>query len=496
MPDSRPLLERLLNTPNLEKIVPNLQPAVLHRVIERCGLEDSAELVALATPEQLTQVLDVDVWRAPAPGINQAFDADRFGLWISVLMESGAETAAEKLVGLDIELVIAGFAQHLAVFDAGVTVAYTTLDGEQMGGPCAHKDVFSEIGGYAIELRRAGAWEPMLELLAFLATDHTGYFHRLMQGCRRLSSGTSEESGFHSLLEPDEQDLFDLTMDREARRDEQGYVTPAQAQAFLKGGRALRLEGDPPPRSPIATAYFRAIESTAAAGDEAAPVFQILRDAGVLTPQPRALLGPAELERRRLELIEAHLAAEPGSSDDLAFLVNMLIAGCPIQGRPFTAEQALEAAAAICNLGLENWPAHWPAGDLVAAFQVGWNVLYRNVCMHAVESLVATLQAVRCVDGGIQLRLEELRYELRRHIRDGEPWRVREGLDAILALDTAAWAGLLGLIDECPVLHAAADVSRKPVLRINPDDFEFIAQNAQIARVREFLGLLPSILQM
>src|SRR5262245_19998159 len=120
MADSRPLLERLLNTPNLEKIVPNLTPAVLHRVYERFGLEDSAELVALATPEQLTQVLDVDVWRAPAPGIDQAFDAERFGLWISVLMESGAETAAEKLIGLDIELVIAGFARHLAVFDAGV----------------------------------------------------------------------------------------------------------------------------------------------------------------------------------------------------------------------------------------------------------------------------------------------------------------------------------------------------------------------------------------
>src|SRR5262245_32712409 len=111
MANSRPLLERLLNTPNLEKIVPQLQPQVLHRVIERCGLEDSAELVALATPEQLARVLDADVWRAPTPGADEAFDADRFGLWIAVLMEAGETVAAEKLLGLDIELVIGGLAR-------------------------------------------------------------------------------------------------------------------------------------------------------------------------------------------------------------------------------------------------------------------------------------------------------------------------------------------------------------------------------------------------
>lgn len=490
MADSRPLLERLLNTPNLEKIVPNLQPAVLHRVIERCGLEDSAELVALATPEQLAQVMDVDVWR----GIEEAFDPDRFGLWISVLMQCGPDVAAAKLLGLDIELVIAGFAQHLAVFDSGSTVVYTTLDGEQMGGPCAHKDVVSEIGGYAIELRRASAWEPMLELLGFLATEHSGYFHRLMRGCVRLSSDAPEESGFHHLLEEDEQDLFDLTIEREARREQQGFVTPAHAKAFLKGARALQLAASPPPRSPIAAAYFRAIESTGA-DDQPSGVFQILREAGVLTPEPRALLGPAEPRKNRLALIEEHLASRPQGSEALVFLVNALMAGCSIQNRQFTAQEASDAAVAICNLGLENWPVDWPPGDLIAAFQVGWNVLYRSVCMFTAETLVATLQNIRCTDRDFQRRLDELRDELLRQTRNGEPWRVREDLDVIITLDTGAWAGLLGLIDECPVLHAAAGPSRKSVLRISPSDFEFIAENSQIASVREFLAALQSILE-
>jgi Family of unknown function (DUF6178) len=82
MAKSRPLLDRLLNTPDLAKIVPHLEPEVVHRVIQVCGLEDCAELVALATPEQISRVLDIDLWRVPARGADEQFDADRFGTWL------------------------------------------------------------------------------------------------------------------------------------------------------------------------------------------------------------------------------------------------------------------------------------------------------------------------------------------------------------------------------------------------------------------------------
>ena len=110
-----------------------------------------------------------------------------------------------------------------------------------------------------------------------------------------------------------------------------------------------------------------------------AEVVEILRDAGVLTEEPRALLPPAENEQSRLALIQEHVAADPASAAQLAYLANALVAGCSIQGRPFTPREASEAAAAICNLGLENWPPHWNEMDLVTAFQVGWTVLHRDV---------------------------------------------------------------------------------------------------------------------
>src|SRR5205814_9857023 len=108
----RGLLERLLITPDLPKIVPRLQPEILHRVIQTCGLEDCAELLALATPAQLSRVIDADVWRG-----EDAFDPERFGLWLTVLLETGAAVAAEKLAGLDVDLVIAGLAHHIRVSD-------------------------------------------------------------------------------------------------------------------------------------------------------------------------------------------------------------------------------------------------------------------------------------------------------------------------------------------------------------------------------------------
>src|SRR5262249_17777696 len=91
--DHRPLVERILATPHLPQIVRQLRPALLHRLIERCGLEDCGELVALATPDQLSRVLDLDLWRASRPGLDEQFDAERFGTWVEVLMDCGAAVA-------------------------------------------------------------------------------------------------------------------------------------------------------------------------------------------------------------------------------------------------------------------------------------------------------------------------------------------------------------------------------------------------------------------
>ena len=114
-------------------------------------------------------------------------------------------------------------------------------------------------------------------------------------------------------------------------------------------------------------------------------------------------------------VLERDPSAYSARSEELAYLANTILAGCSIQARPFTPQEASDAAAAVCNLGLQNWPARWidpklrrggsivetgpalPDGflagqDLVSVFQVGWTVLHDDVSMDVAERLIGVLK--------------------------------------------------------------------------------------------------------
>jgi hypothetical protein len=512
MPKSPLLVDRLLKTPHLETIVPRLQADVLHRLIQVCTLEDCAELIAMATPAQISQVLDLDLWRVRGRGADEQLDAGRFGTWLEVLMESGAEVAAEKVMGLDLSLVTSGLAQHVAVLVGAAISSYTMLDGTEVAERALGGELGCEIGGYVIQSKRSSAWQAIVDLLAFLDAEHPEYFHRLMSGCVRLSASEREPDGFHSLLQDREQDLFDLAAERDERREKQGYLAPAQARAFLEESRYLHLDRAQPPASPIVEAYFRAIGATASPEEDRtvvlpreqvvaqaepaalAEVLDVLREAGVLTPPSRPLLEGGDPRTVRLAALHRYLASHAAGEEEIAYVANTLLAGCVIQGRAFTPQEAFDAATAIANLGLENWPDQWVPAGLIAVFQVGWTVLHRDVCLFTARRLINVIADLHCIDRDIQLRLNGLRRDLIQHLRDRAPWRARDALDVIVMLDAACWAALSGLIDECPVLHGAIGASAPHRHRIDASQFEFISENSQIAAAQEFLDSLPSLL--
>src|SRR5204863_4057398 len=137
-------------------------------------------------------------------------------------------------------------------------------------------------------------------------------------------------------------------------------VSPAQAQAFLQTARQLDLSGGRPLARPLVRAYFRALESETTADSEprhestAAFVADVLREEGVLPHAPLALLGSgSESAPSRLRFIQAFAAGHAASGEELAYLANTLMAGCSLQARPFTQQEASDAAVALCNLGLE-----------------------------------------------------------------------------------------------------------------------------------------------
>ena len=406
-----------------------------------------------------------------------------------------------------------------------------------------------ELGGYIIRARRADAWDAIVTLLLALGAEHGHYFHAVMEGCRRLSNSRSEIDGLDDLLRTPEQHLHDVTIERERRRSQRGYATPGDARAFLEMARQpRRARSDaatvgPLTVNPIVTAYFReADEAPEAAPPAASPspgapvdatdatesiaaVLELLTEAGMMPERPRALLEAADADpqvrlratrygetspepRRRRTTRLRQLMEYVRDTDEtayftrhreLAFLANTLLAGCSVQSRPFTPQEASDAAASVCNLGLEYWPAQPDSftidHDLVTAFEVGWSVLHQDVSLFAAEQLISTLTDVDCVDPDIRRGLAGLRRELVKQRDAGTPWRARNAAEILAMLDMTAWISVLGLLDECPILPAALTaILEGRTTTVSPTAFEFISTAAQIGDVRIFMGKLPDVL--
>jgi uncharacterized protein DUF6178 len=488
----RHLLDRLLDAPDPTLAVQRLEPRILHQLIRTCGLEDCGQIVALATPEQLMQVFDEDLWRSEKAGKEDQFDPDRFGLWLEVLVDAGVEVAAQKLAQLDFDFVTAAISRHIFVLGAGSMVSGRDVD--EWG-------VDAEIGGYRIIARRSEGWDALTAVLVCLEDDHQEFFQTLMKRCFLLSTDYVEDNGIlYDVLAPEEQIMSDVAFDRERRREEQGYVTPAQAVAFLESSRHL---GQDRVRQwhHSTLSYFRerGDQAPASAG-------------GWTPPSPDRLLPGQTAGDRPLAALTAQLrfvhehdeVAYAKRVEELGYLANVLMAGCSFDSRRLSPIEASEAVAAVCNLGLESWwgvderreplPQAFLAGqDLVAVFRIGWSVIYEQVCLQTARRLVRVLSDLACDDAEVQEQIADLAALLKRQIAAGTPWRARDSLDVIAILDTPTWSTLLGLVDECPVVpkQIGKPADATPPLRV-ASDVEFISENRQVSWVREFLEFLPS----
>ena len=436
-----------------------LPPESLHALIVQRGLHDSGDLLALATPQQLSAVFDLDLWKADRAGGDEQFDGARFGEWLEVLVDAGAAAAAARLVQLDPALVVAGLSASITVTDLAVFSPVVEPSGADPVLPAGHEHgLHAEIGGYLVIARQSCAWEAIAELLRSLEEHHADAFHRLMHACRTLSNSGWERDGLDNLLSDRNQLRFDLALSRERRRDRSGFVTPERARAFLEAARHVSVVEEP-------------------------------QRAGRFQPQSNQALQ-LSTDSADAEWVERE--------QEFAFIANALVAGCSILGRSFERQEASDAVTATCNLGIAHWPVRWapaPAHTLTTVFQVGWSVLHRDVSMPASTRLLDILDAMRPRDREAQFEFQAFARELRRQHQAGTPWRARNGLDILAPFDLLAWAALGALFDECPVMLAnvSPDAGRGPHT-VDPSKFQFIAHERHIAAVHAFLASVPELL--
>lgn len=506
----RRLLARLLDAPDLPQTIQRLDSEVLHALVEVCGLEACTDIVAHATPAQLMRVFDLDLWRSDEAGQDERFDADRFALWLEVLADTSVSMAAEKLAAFDFDFVTAALTRHFLVLDRTWSM--------MRWHPLANSRSY-EIGGYTLFAKRGEPSDAFLAVLTELEAERGDFFAKLMARCCAISTDhVDDNDSLYHVASAEDQVLSDVAVEREQRREQQGFVTPSQAATFLGISRTLHLRGQSAPsRDGVTAGYFRNIERRAASSSAVAP-----GQASAGRRQGRSVRAlPGTGGSGRLSSIAEQLqylgehdeAAYFSRLEELGYLANALAAGGTFNSRSFTGGEAYEAAVAISNLGLENWPGEWQSSgnarhsdralpedflstrDLVSVFQVGLTTVHEQVGLYALERSREALLGLSCHDDDVQADIVELCRWLEEYRIAGTPWRVRDRLDVITILDTPAWATLVGLVDQCPVVprDAGREAPGRRTLRVSTD-IEFISENRQIAWARHFLESLPSLL--
>jgi hypothetical protein len=285
--------------------------------------------------------------------------------------------------------------------------------------------VFEEWEEFRLIARDPDVWDDVWNALLALDRDHHDRLRAICEQCCAMSTEyISGQGGLYQVLTSGEMLESDVAAARDDRRVAEGFISPADAKAFLELAR--RGEGGDE-RDPITRAYFRGLEEPepeidkprkrgevdpapnrtahlAAAADVRA-LAALLREAEVIAPPPAQplaalTLGSAGTQpgQRESNQGQAHLAAplfERAMSDlrqrdperfsarvrELGYLVNVWIAGGAHEGRRPRPTEALEMVLRTCEAGLRaQLPARpvKPEQALAMLMQTPADTLFRR----------------------------------------------------------------------------------------------------------------------
>ena len=496
------LLNHMLDEADLPAIVKQLDAGVLTRIIRHVGLEDSAEIVALTTAEQLNGIFDEDLWKNHAPGKAEAFDAQRFGLWLEVMLEAGPAVAAKKILELDEDLVVLGLCRLVFVFGRSDMASRFHDSRHPILENLMDSGLNQEFDHYLVSAKIPSSWDAVCSLMAELNELEFEKLTHILERCRLIciDNMESDEDLFH-VLSGDESLEEDVAADREERRDQKGFVTPTSASVFLSEARtsSLTMLIASKLNDPVTRAYFTTMESqiepaanTPTAGKasenedltllnvKVAQFIQTLQGAEILPASDHKLLMFKEAESWDHHLLlskpmgyihEIEPALYAQLIVELSYLSNTLIAGCEFKRRPFQPKEAAQAAFSVCNLGIEillktevdmtqNQVLELTAtllkeNHLVKLFKIGWKILFEKVLLFSANEILKFLnRLIR------NIRDPEHKYEIthmadtfQAHIASGKPWEVNDRMDDLLTvIDGQTVAALEGLIQAYPTM--------------------------------------------
>nr|WP_295903446.1 DUF6178 family protein [uncultured Bdellovibrio sp.] len=386
-PNSQNLLTQLITNNQLIHDVQSLDASILKRIIHHIGLEDSGELLMLVTSEQLQEVIDQDTWFSPGVGKDERFNATRFCQWLEILLEVGSDFAAEKVSEMDEDLLTLALANLIMAMDSDelAHLTRTAEDDRYSENKYLEKALEStfnmEVEGYLIMSKATFQWDTVSSLLLSLQKDHRNLIERILSRIRFITlEQIDEHDGLYNLLKESQSLEEDVSSEREQRKEQEGYVGPSSAAAFLKLIDQTSLEHLMSQEAdPISTMYFRSfkpgrVRPFTPLSPELA---KLLRTHGVKTEAPVLKIQsskklPSTMRSYLYELRENNTELFKRKILELNFLANVLVSGySPNQKQHLRPVEAMDLAMRVCDEGF-GYVKDLPREDLVKAFKIGW----------------------------------------------------------------------------------------------------------------------------
>lgn len=159
----------IIEAVDAEQLLHRLPPQEVYLLARELGADDVPELVAMASPEQVTALIDLDCWQ------DDQLDRPAALRWLSLLLDATDEHIHATLNAMDVELLVA-ILQHWVVVVSGP---------EDLDNDDARAEATNRNGGYSIEFTDEEAAKPLGRLLDILLSLDPRLFRQLVEGVRQ-----------------------------------------------------------------------------------------------------------------------------------------------------------------------------------------------------------------------------------------------------------------------------------------------------------------------
>jgi len=460
------LLQKLQSSPQLPALIQKLEPPALHKLIQHIGLKDSGDIIALATTDQIRQVLDIELWKNRKPGTAETLDSDQFLSWLAVWNEIGTDFTATKLYELGDDFLVLCLANVVMVADMSVIgLSDAELDFDNLGITNTDLDPWEAIipgsalpvcsqdfGNFGVLGSDIDQWDTILSALNSLWSEQPEFMLRVLRRCCFERSILSEDTSENDAKRVLHQDMAQV---RESKRERQGFVTPLNASIFLIQAKSSGLEAlcaqkeyDLNTRKHFKLATgAQQVENQQLLGHESEldathtgeedlreleKLESVLVDADIIrkSKTPLLLQTPAReefsIDKSSLQdvlnnLAETNPEALSARLNEIIYMSNILMTGAEFRGGRFLEAEAAKAVMGNCSLGLDYLVSTQPEGKgdtsrehllsepgLVQAFQVGYHLINRipRQCAHKITSALTSIEAENILRQSSPIRTE------------------------------------------------------------------------------------------